>query len=369
LTTGWYISGAAHIALIMFLLLGGLFARDRLPEVQIAEVSVITEAEYAALVLRAPAPEVNDAVPAPEAPVPDTAAPTLPSTDAAPQVTPPDTAEEPDAPEPAPVAPEILVPDADVSLDTPVIAPPTIEDGDTVAPQATPAPAPRVAPDPTPMPEVEVERAPEVVEQTAPEPQPEAERVVEETPPAAPEAATTRIITEADRPNELSPTESIRPRSRPPRPVRTAEPERPREEPRPVAPQRDAVADAVAAAVAETSRPTPAAPSGPPMTDGEKDALRVAVQQCWNVGSLSTDALRTTVTVAVSLSRDGRPDNGSIRMIGFDGGSQASAGQAFEAARRAIIRCGANGFRLPVEKYDHWRDIEMVFNPERMRIR
>jgi hypothetical protein len=28
------------------------------------------------------------------------------------------------------------------------------------------------------------------------------------------------------------------------------------------------------------------------MTDGEKDALRVAVQQCWNVGSLSTDALR-----------------------------------------------------------------------------
>jgi hypothetical protein len=24
---------------------------------------------------------------------------------------------------------------------------------------------------------------------------------------------------------------------------------------------------------------------------------------------------------------------------------------------------------LPVEKYDHWRDIEMTFNPERMRIK
>ena len=45
------------------------------------------------------------------------------------------------------------------------------------------------------------------------------------------------------------------------------------------------------------------------------------------------------------------------------------ARQAFEAARRAIIRCGAQGFDLPREKYDHWRDIEMVFNPEKMRIK
>ena len=103
------------------------------------------------------------------------------------------------------------------------------------------------------------------------------------------------------------------------------------------------------------------------MTDGEKDALRVAVQQCWNVGSLSTDALQTTVIVQVSMSQDGRPDTGSIRMVGFEGGSEAAAQQAYEAARRAIIRCGANGFALPVEKYDQWRDIEMVFNPERMR--
>ena len=43
--------------------------------------------------------------------------------------------------------------------------------------------------------------------------------------------------------------------------------------------------------------------------------------------------------------------------------------QAFEAARRAIIRCGSSGFDLPAEKYGHWRDIEMTFNPERMRIR
>jgi hypothetical protein len=369
LTTGWYISGAAHLALILYLLVGGLFTRERFPEMAVTEVSLVSEAEYAALVLRAPAPEVNDALPSPQPPEPDAAAPELPTTDAAPAVARPDQAEAPDVPEAPPEAPEIVVPDADVSTEAPVIAPPTVEDGDTVAPQSTPAPAPRVAPDPTPVPPVEAETAPQVVEQTAPEPTPETP-VEEQRDAAAPEAATTRIITEADRPDTTAPVESIRPRARPPRPVRTAEPapEQPRET-RP-APQNNAVNDAVAAALADANRPAAqAAPSGPPMTDGEKDALRVAVQQCWNVGSLSTDALRTTVTVAVSMARDGRPDNGSIRMIGYEGGTEAAARQAFEAARRAIIRCGANGFALPVEKFDHWRDIEMVFNPERMRIR
>jgi len=369
LTTGWYISGAAHLALILFLLVGGLFTRERFPELAVTEVSLVTEAEYAALVLRAPAPEVNDAIPAPQTPEPDTAAPDMPTTDAAPAVARPEPTEEPEAPEAPPETPQIVVPDAEVTTEAPVIAPPTVEDGDTVAPQSTPAPAPRVAPDPTPAPPAEAETAPQVVEQTAPEPSPEVP-AEEQRDQAAPEAATTRIITEADRPDTTAPVESIRPRSRPPRPVRTAEPapETPRET-RP-APPDNAVNNAVAAALAEANRPAAsAAPSGPPMTDGEKDALRVSVQQCWNVGSLSTDALRTTVTVAVSMSRDGRPDTGSIRMIGFEGGSQAAAQQAYEAARRAIIRCGANGFALPVEKYDHWRDIEMVFNPERMRIR
>jgi hypothetical protein len=105
------------------------------------------------------------------------------------------------------------------------------------------------------------------------------------------------------------------------------------------------------------------------MTDGEKDALRVAVQACWNVGSLSSDALLSTVTLGVTVARNGIPDTASIRMISFEGGSEASARQAYEAARRAIIRCGARGFQLPPDKYDQWRNIEMEFNPERMRIK
>jgi hypothetical protein len=127
----------------------------------------------------------------------------------------------------------------------------------------------------------------------------------------------------------------------------------------------DAVAEALAAelAVADSGdQGGNTAPAGPPMSSGEKDALRVAVERCWNVAALSTEALRTTVTVAVSVGRDGTPEAASVRMIGSSGGSDAAARQAYEVARRAILRCGSEGFPLPPEKYDTWKDLELVFN-------
>ncbi|MEP3296580.1 MAG: energy transducer TonB, partial [Pseudoruegeria sp.] len=137
--------------------------------------------------------------------------------------------------------------------------------------------------------------------------------------------------------------------------------------------ETDAVDAAVAAALAgvasSTSTAPSAAPTGPPLTSGEKNNLVSQISQCWNVGSLSSEALRTTVVVAMEMQPDGKPVSSSLRMVSFEGGNDASAGQAYEAARRAIIRCGAKGFELPSEKFDHWQEIEMVFNPERMRFK
>lgn len=118
-----------------------------------------------------------------------------------------------------------------------------------------------------------------------------------------------------------------------------------------------------------STRTSLAAASGPPMTAGERDALRVSIQQCWNVGSLSSEALRTTVVVGVSMNEDGRPLAESLRLIDYAGGAAEDAAEAFESARKAILRCGANGFNLPPDKYNEWRELEMTFNPENMRIR
>jgi hypothetical protein len=123
------------------------------------------------------------------------------------------------------------------------------------------------------------------------------------------------------------------------------------------------VAERQAVAQAQET-PSAAAPSGPPLTGSELEGLRVSVGRCWNVGTLSTEATETVVTAFVRMNRDGTPDNGSIRMLSYDGGSEAAAKRVFDTARRAIIRCGARGFPLPVEKYGQWREIEMTFNPE-----
>ncbi|NNL17505.1 MAG: energy transducer TonB, partial [Boseongicola sp.] len=276
----------------------------------------------------------------------------------------PEPVEEPETPENPELTIPQPIPDAVVEDDAPIISTPDTDiDGSSPVADGTPQPAPRVAPTPSIAPPPLAEAAPERVEEVAPDPEALPEEVVEEDKPAAPPEASDRIVTEAEETPELAPASSMRPRTRPARPVRQAE--TPRETPR-----ETTTEDAVAAAVAEANEtPAPNVPTGPPLTGGERDALRVAVSSCWNVGSLSTDALGTTVVVAVSMSQDGKPVNDSIRMVSSSGGSDGAARQAFEAARRAIIRCGARGFPLPVEKYSQWRDIEMTFNPEGMQFR
>jgi hypothetical protein len=93
------------------------------------------------------------------------------------------------------------------------------------------------------------------------------------------------------------------------------------------------------------------------------------VAACWNIGSLSNTAMDVKVAVAFDLDVDARPIPDSIRLMAASSLDERDTQQAYEAARRAILRCGANGYGLPAESYDHWRQVELVFNPEGMRLR
>lgn len=105
---------------------------------------------------------------------------------------------------------------------------------------------------------------------------------------------------------------------------------------------------------------------GPPLSQGEKDGLRLRIEACWNIGSLSREAQRTSVSVQFSMTPDGMPEPDSVRLVDSQGGSDAAAAQAFEAARRAILRCAmqAQGYDLPAEKYARWRDTIVDFRPQ-----
>ena len=229
-----------------------------------------------------------------------------------------------------------------------------------------PRPAERVAPEPVAPPEPEA--TPDDVQQEAVTESDTGETQGEEQEATAPEEATTEIVTAAEEPPG-APTASLRPPARRPSPpVQTAEPEPQPEQPTQTAEPAD-TSDDVNDALRQALGGEEEVPQGPPLSAGEKDALRVAVSNCWNVGSLSSEALQTTVVVTVDMSQDGKPVIPSIRLASSSGGSQAAAQQAFEAARRAIIRCTRDGYDLPAEKYGQWKEIEMTFNPERMRIK
>ena len=362
---GWVISGAGHLAILVALLVGG-FGRAPLPEVEVADVSVISEAEFAAMTATQPdAPDETD-IAAPAAPDQSADAPEAPSAEAAPARIAGTEAPPPAETDTADIArPEAPAVEAEVADDAPVIdAPPDFEDVLT-PPEAAPAPAPRIAQDMAPKPPRPMDAAPEASPEVAPSPEPEPEVVVEEDEPAAPEEATTQIVTEAEERPEIAPARSARPRGRPDRPepeTEVADAPAPAQEPR-WTELESAVKDALAQARAGAGQPADsAAPTGPPLTGGERDALRMAVSRCWLVDP-GSQAARVTVVVGVSLGPDGTVQGG-VRQIDARGGSAEEQRVAFEKARRAVLRCQGEGYDLPADKYAQWRDIEMTFNPE-----
>lgn len=373
MNTGHYISGAGHLVFIGWLLFGSVFDADP-PPFEMTEVSVISGADFDRLLAAGQSPDTATEVAQPAPPevtpdapevvaTPDTAieqpapiqAETPPADDAPPEVT-----------EQA-LPPETQVDDTPPELDQPV--------GDVavlvpeVSPQAVPRPVERVAPEPVAQPEPDA--TPDPVEQQAVAPDAIGETVEEPQEAQAPDEATTEIVTEAT----AAPTASPRPpgkRPTAPQP-QVAETPTPTSTPTPTTPtptapstDTDAVAAALAEALSGAETPAATAPSGPPLSAGEKESLRVAVSACWNVGSLSSAALQTTVVVSVKMNQNGTPVTETIRQVGSSGGSDADASRVFESARRAIIRCGSKGYKLPSDKYSQWQTIEMTFDPKKM---
>ncbi|PTQ75791.1 energy transducer TonB [Celeribacter persicus] len=388
MNAGQYISGAGHLGLIAYVLFGGLFLHPEEPaDVSVQEVALISESEFAAMVAQSTAPDTYEIAPEMRAPETESAPEVSQPEESKPEQSAPETPP-PTAPEPKPEPPQTVTPpvevqptppspqaDPEISLEDPGAGLPDRPDR-----KPTPRPVPRIADRnvtaPEPQPEIsdtpveaanEESESPEVVEEK-----------VEES---APQETATEIVTEAEKPSGMS--TSPRPKSRPANlAAQVQAAQQAQETPKPATPAAepkedtsDAVADAAAAAaaaLAAESVGSPAAPErpvGPPLTAGEREGMRVAVSQCWNVGAMSTDAMRTVITVGVAMNEDGTPQAGSIKLLSHTGGTEAGAQSAFEVARRAIIRCGARGFPLPVEKYAHWRNIEMTFDPEQMRFK
>ncbi|SHJ33096.1 Cell division and transport-associated protein TolA [Shimia gijangensis] len=357
---GHYISGAAHAGVIGWALWGGAF-RDEPPPFEVSGVSIVTTEQFEAALAAERAPQPETDVTAPQAPTQADDVPSLTSqTDDAPALETPDSAEAPE-PDATPTPPEEVPAPSQLTDVAPTLEPPSEEMAvliprDTTRPMVRPAD--RVAPEPVAPPEPDTVVDDVVKETTTPDDS-VSETVAEPEEATAPEAATTEIVTEAKEQVALAPKASIRPVLRP-----ASRPKPPAETTTDTPSSSSSSTDA---AVAEALAETPAAPSGPPLSQGEKDSMRVSVQKCWVV-DVGGQSANVTVTVGFSLDRDGKV-KGPVTLLSSDGGDSKAVDTAFQSARRAILRCQKGGYKLPIEKYDHWREIEITFNPEKMRLK
>ena len=376
-TPGQSISAGGHVVLLGWLILGWGLNADPLP-FDVAQVSVVSGAEYAEIVAATSPQPSTDQPPAPEAPVVEATPPAPVAEQVTPEPPPtPEAVQPPVRDAPPPPAPEVPPPPTELTDVAPpepappeVFTPPpsTIVDN---SPRPTPRPAPRVAPVAVapPPPDTTVAEVEQQAAADAP-----AEVVVEQpTEAAAPQEAATEIVTEAEKPSG-APTTSIRPptRPRPPAAVPATPQTQTASTPAPDSPSTtgsSAAADPVAAAVAAAaaSAPANAVADGPPMTGSEKESFRVAVNACWNVDP-GAEWARVTVVVGFSLGQDGKVQ-GEPRLVSASGGTDAQANTAFQTARRAILRCQSSGYQLPADKYNEWKDVEITFDPSGMRLR
>ena len=86
------------------------------------------------------------------------------------------------------------------------------------------------------------------------------------------------------------------------------------------------------------------------------------VKNCWVIdrGSLAAEI---TVLVGVSLKPDGKVEPNGVKLLQSSSQNSNLTNVAYQAARRAILRCQKGGYDLPASYYSAWRKMEILFDP------
>lgn len=238
-------------------------------------------------------------------------------------------------------------------------------------PEPEPEPEPQEAPEPEPEPVVEpTPPAPATppAEPTSPPPAPEPEPVPAPEPEPAPVPEPEPEPEPQEKVNVAPPTPPA-PKLRPTPPRRPKRDQKPAFDPGRIA----ALLDKLPEERQPTPPPQPAPSQQAPqqsrigaqtsLSISELDALRQQISACWSPPVGATNAADLVVTLMIWLN----PDGSLARAPQVKGGAFALSSYqraAQDAALRAVRRCAP--YRLPVNKYASWREIELRFDPSRM---
>jgi hypothetical protein len=369
---GVKISGAAHAILISIAIFGApIFSSDEENPIQISEVSLISLEEFELLTKEnmpvfqsEPEPEVQEPELEPEVQEPE------PEPEPELEVQEPEPEPEPELevqePEPEPEVQEIIN-----ESDSDFIAP--IADEDNLG-ELTPEFNENAAPKAAEIISDVSNEAPEepadigALEDTSFEKvngadEEKLEIELNENTPA--EESTTQIVTEAEeQKSDLVPSRTSKPKSRPKNLKTTKEIAiKPKLKPKEVVEaEKDTTAESILESLKEKKEPEPFLNLTPAQKESVGNIIRNKMRLCWNPPVGVENGLTNVMILGLKFDIDGKLVESPVNLTPNSG---VGSLQAFEAARRAVIRCSPYN-ELDPEIYDGWKELNLKFNPKNM---
>ena len=377
---GVKISGTAHAILISIAIFGApIFSSDEENPIQISEVSLISLEEFELLTKEnmpvfqsEPEPEVQEPELEPEVQEPELE----------PEVQEPEPEPEVQEPEPEPEVqepkqePEVQEPEPEVQeiineSDSDLIAP--IADEDNLG-ELTPEFNENAAPKAAEIISDVSNEAPEepadigALEDTSFEKvngadEEKLEIELNENTPA--EESTTQIVTEAEeQKSDLVPSRTSKPKSRPKNLKTTKEIAiKPKLKPKEVVEaEKDTTAESILESLKEKKEPEPFLNLTPAQKESVGNIIRNKMRLCWNPPVGVENGLTNVMILGLKFDIDGKLVESPVNLTPNSG---VGSLQAFEAARRAVIRCSPYN-ELDPEIYDGWKELNLKFNPKNM---
>ena len=380
---GVKISGTAHAILISIAIFGApIFSSDEENPIQISEVSLISLEEFELLTKEnmpvfqsEPEPEVQEPVLEPEVQEPEPE-PEVQEPEPEPEPEPELEVQEPE-PEPEPEL-EVQEPEPEPEVqeiinesDSDLIAP--IADEDNLG-ELTPEFNENAAPKAAEIISDVSNEAPEepadigALEDTSFEKvngadEEKLEIELNENTPA--EESTTQIVTEAEeQKSDLVPSRTSKPKSRPKNLKTTKEIAiKPKLKPKEVVEaEKDTTAESILESLKEKKEPEPFLNLTPAQKESVGNIIRNKMRLCWNPPVGVENGLTNVMILGLKFDIDGKLVESPVNLTPNSG---VGSLQAFEAARRAVIRCSPYN-ELDPEIYDGWKELNLKFNPKNM---
>ena len=373
---GHYISGAAHLSFLLWLVLGDVFT-SKPDEISITTISIISTQQFEKEFVTDTIPQVSDEIEVLNQLEPDLAAsnPTVSEIDEqVPAISP----KIPDIPKlqqdniELPEQIQSVIPELSNEPDQPGLN----QDDPSPAPlpetteTQSPVIADRVASVPV-IPQNEDAFNDDAIDSLSqvPSDQENSDFKIEEQNQST-LGASTEIITEPKKKPSGAPKKSLRPKGRPQIQTGNETKDTPSED----------LVDAVSSALSNIENEQENSESldtvfntslnSAATIESIGNALLKQIEPCWNVDVGNQNAY-VKVTVAFSLDKNGKIERNEIKLVASEGGEGSAARSAFTNAKKTIFKCQKkwDGFNLQDFDYEQWQQIVLTFNPDQMRNR